>query len=175
MADLRARGPEVPAPTAGTVPQVIDGAAPIGAAEVLGVPILPPAGAAVLGTRVRAGLARLHRALGPPPARVLEGALGALDLAVLAALCRLDVPERLTRPATCADLAATCGIDAQRLERLSRYAATRGMLRFDRRGRLRPTRLTRFLRRDHPGGGGRGSSSPPAPRCWARSPPWMPD
>jgi hypothetical protein len=160
MADPATRGPEVPAPTAGTgpepasgkVPQMLEGAAPIGPAEVLGVPVLPPARSAVLGTRVRAGLARLHRALGPPPARVLEGALGALDLAVLAALCRLEVPERLNRPVTCAELAAACGVDAQRFDRLTRYAATRGMLRLDRRGRLRPTRLTRFLRRDHPGG-----------------------
>lgn len=152
MADHRPRGPEVPAPASGTFPEVIGGAAPIGAAEVLGVPVLPPARAAVLGTRVRAGLGRLHRALGPPPARVLEGALGALDLAVLAALCRLEVPDRLTRPVTCAELAALCGVDVQRLDRLTRYAATRGMLKRDRRGRLRPTRLTMFLRRDHPGG-----------------------
>jgi hypothetical protein len=152
MAEHRPRAPEVPAPASGTIPAMIDGTAPIGVAEVLGVPVLPPARAAVLSTRVRAGLGRLHRALGPPPARVLEGALGALDLAVLAALCRLEVPDRLTRPATCAELAALCGVDAQRLDRLSRYAATRGMLKRDRRGRLRPTRVTRFLRRDHPGG-----------------------
>jgi 2,7-dihydroxy-5-methyl-1-naphthoate 7-O-methyltransferase len=138
------RGPAGPAMTRPT--------APIGPADVLGVPVLPPARAAVLGTRVRAGLARLQRALGPPPARILEGALGALDLAVLAALCRLEVPERLTRPATSAALAAACGVDARRFDRLTRYAATRGMLKRDRRGRLRPTRVTTFLRRDHPGG-----------------------
>jgi hypothetical protein len=135
-----------------TVPEPTSGRGPIGPEEVLGVPILPPARAAILGTRVRAGLARLHRALGPPPARVLEGALGALDLAVLAALCRLEVPERLTRPVPLGALAAACGVDAQRFDRLTRYAATRGMLKRDRRGRLGPTRVTTFLRRDHPGG-----------------------
>jgi SAM-dependent methyltransferase len=38
------------------------------------------------------------------------------------------------------------------LERLLRFAATRGWVRLDRRGRVRPTRVTAFLRTDHPGG-----------------------
>jgi hypothetical protein len=146
------RGPRAPATASGAVPERTHGGGLIGPAEVLGVPVLPPAPAAILGTRVRAGLARLHRALAPPPARILEGALGALDLAVLAALCKLEVPERLTRPITCAALADACGVDVHRFDRLTRYAATRGMLKRGRGGRLRPTRVTTFLRRDHPGG-----------------------
>jgi SAM-dependent methyltransferase len=39
-----------------------------------------------------------------------------------------------------------------RLARLLRFGSTRGWVRIDRRGRVRPTRVTAFLRRDHPGG-----------------------
>ncbi|WP_052668548.1 methyltransferase [Nitriliruptor alkaliphilus] len=124
----------------------------IGPADVLGVPALPPGRVAVLGNRARAGLARAHRATAPPPARVMEAVLGGLDPAALAALCRLDVPDRLVRPTACADLASELGVDASRLARLLRYAAARGWVRIDRRGRVRPTRVTAFLRRDHPGG-----------------------
>lgn len=42
--------------------------------------------------------------------------------------------------------------DPERLERLVRFGSTRGWVRIDRRGRVRPTRVTGFLRRDHPGG-----------------------
>lgn len=124
----------------------------VGPAEVLGVPLLPPSRAAAAGSRIRAALARTHRGMAPPPARVLEAALGGLDPAAIAALCRLDLPDRLVRPATCQRLADELGVDATRLERLLRYAATRGWLRIDRRGRVRSTRVTAFLRRDHPGG-----------------------
>jgi hypothetical protein len=137
-------------------PPAVDLPAPprdgVGPADVLGVPVLPPSGAARLGNRVRAGLARANRAAAPPPARILEGALGGLDLAVLAALCELDVPELLVGPTPVAELADTLALDAERLERLLRYAATRGWVRLDRRGRVRPTRVTAFLCRDHPGG-----------------------
>jgi hypothetical protein len=124
----------------------------VGPADVLGVPVLPPGRVAGWGNRLRAGLARAHRAAAPPPARILEAALGGLDLAALAAICRLDLPDRLRRPATCAQLAAELEVDVGRLERLLRYASTRGFLRVGRDGRVRPTRVTAFLRRDHPGG-----------------------
>jgi hypothetical protein len=124
----------------------------VGAADVLGVPVLPPARVSAIGNRVRAGLARAHRATAPPPARLLESALAGLDLAALAALCRLDLPDRVTGPTLVEELATELGLAADRLERLVRYAATRGWVRLDRRGRIRPTRVTAFLRRDHPGG-----------------------
>jgi orsellinic acid C2-O-methyltransferase len=120
--------------------------------DVLGVPLLPPGAVARLGNRMRAGMARTLRAAAPPPARLLEGALGILDLAALTALCRLEVPDRLDEPTTIAELGRELDVDAARFERLVRYAATRGFLALDRRGRARPTRVTRFLRRDHPGG-----------------------
>jgi len=127
-------------------------AARIGAAEVLGVPLLPPSRLAGVGNRLRAGLARMQRGTAPPPARIIEAALGTLDLAALSALCRLEVPDRLVGPTDRGALADELGVDRVRLERLLRYAATRGWVRFDRRGEVRPTRVTEFLRRDHPGG-----------------------
>jgi hypothetical protein len=127
-------------------------AGPVRPADVLGVPMLPPSGVARAGNRLRAGLARLGRGSAPPPGRVMEAVLGSLDLAVLAAMCRLDLPDRLGEPTPCADLAADLGVDPHRLERLLRYAATRGVVTIDRRGRIAPTRLLAFLRRDHPGG-----------------------
>jgi hypothetical protein len=134
----------------------VDGGPPVhpavGVAEVLGVPLLPPSVVVGAGNRLRAALARLHRATAPPPARILESALGMLDLAALSALCRLQIPDRLDGRLSCEVLATELGVDAARLERLLRYAATRGWLRIDRRGLVRPTRVTGFLRRDHPGG-----------------------
>jgi hypothetical protein len=124
----------------------------VGPRDVLGVATLPPGAVARLGNRLRAGIARVHRAAAPPPGRLLEAALGGLDLAALATLCRLELPDRLTGPVAVERLADELGLDPARLERLLRYAATRGWVRLDRRGRVRATRATTFLRRDHPGG-----------------------
>jgi 2,7-dihydroxy-5-methyl-1-naphthoate 7-O-methyltransferase len=124
----------------------------LGPPEVLGVPLLPPSIATRSAARVRAGLARLYHATAPPPARVLEAALGGLDPAALAALCILDIPDRLHGPTTVVQLAHDLDADPARLDRLLRYATTRGWVGLDRRGRIRATRVTAFLRRDHPGG-----------------------
>jgi len=123
-----------------------------GPREILGVPALPPGAVTGIAERLRAAVARLHRQLAPPPLQVLEGALGLLDPVALGALCRLDVPDRLDRPVPLDRLAAACDAGPDTVARLVRYAAGRGWLRLDRRGRVHPTRTTRFLRRDHPGG-----------------------
>ena len=120
--------------------------------DVLGVPVLPPVAATRAANLARSWLARLHRALAPPPARIMEAALAGLEPAVVAALCHLGVPDRLTRPVAVDELARALHVDLQRLERLLRFAHVRGVVRLDRRGRVRSTRLTRFLRSDHPGG-----------------------
>jgi hypothetical protein len=121
-------------------------------ADVLGVPTLAPAPVTGALNRLRAGLARLSRGTAPPPVRILEGLLGALDLAALVALCRAGVPEHLTGPLSVEALAADLDVDPERLGRLVGYAATRGWVRLDRAGHVRPTRTTDFLRADHPGG-----------------------
>lgn len=120
--------------------------------DVLGVPALPPGAVTVRANRVRAALGRLHGAMGPPPVRILEGMFGLLEHRVLGALCEAEVPDALDGPTSVADLADRVGADADALERLLRFAATRGWVRIDRRGRVRPTSVTRFLRHDHPGG-----------------------
>lgn len=120
--------------------------------DVVGVPTIPDGRLAAVAARLRVAVDRLHRAMAPPPLQVLESMFGVLDPAALTTLCRLDVPDRLTRPVTVDDLAATLEVDAASLERLLRYGAARGWLRIDRRGRVRPNRTTAFLRRSHPGG-----------------------
>lgn len=124
----------------------------LGPADVLGVPTLPPARIAAAGDRARAALARLHRGMAPPPGRIVASALAGLEPAVLAALCRLEIPDRLDRPRPVAELAVDLGVDPDRLLRLLRFAHVHGWVRLDRRGRVRATRVSAFLRRDHPGG-----------------------
>jgi C-methyltransferase len=121
-------------------------------ADVMGVPALPPARLTGLVERLRAAVQRLHRRMAPPPVRVLEGLFGALDHAALCALCRLDMPDRLDGPSTVDELAERVHADPELVRRLSAYAGARGWVDVDRRGRVRPNRTTRFLRRDHPGG-----------------------
>jgi hypothetical protein len=124
----------------------------VGPRDILGVPALPPAGATAVTERVRAAIAAVHRAMAPPPIRVLEGVFGLLDHVALSALCRLGIPDLLTGPTPTDELAAAAGAEPDVVERVIRYAAGRGWLRMDRRGRVRPNRTTRFLRSDHPGG-----------------------
>jgi len=120
--------------------------------DVVGVPFLPPASATAATTRLRAGTARLHRSLAPPPLRILESLFGLLDHAALVALCDLGVPDHLDARMPVGALAERIDVDAESLDRLIRYAATRGWLRLDRRGRVAPNATLRFLARDHPGG-----------------------
>jgi hypothetical protein len=82
----------------------------------------------------------------------MEAALAGLSPAVLATLCHLDVPDRVTAPVPVADLARILEVDPDRLERLLRFAHVHGWMRLDRNGEVHPTRVTAFLRRDHPGG-----------------------
>jgi SAM-dependent methyltransferase len=126
--------------------------APARPQDVIGVPVLPPGRVTVAGNRARELVGRVHRAMAPPPVQVMEGLFGMLDHRVLVALCEAGVPDALSGRRTIPDLAAEVGADEVLLERLLRFAATRGWVRIDRRGRVRPTRTTAFLRTDHPGG-----------------------
>lgn len=120
--------------------------------DAIGVPFIPPGAATAGTTRVRGLLGRLHRRMAPPPVQVMEGLFGILDHRVLVALCEADVPDILTGPLHMDVLASRTGTDLDALDRLVRYGAARGWLRIDRRGRARPNHVTRFLRREHPGG-----------------------
>ena len=125
---------------------------PLQLQDVLGVPTLPPPPLAAVASRTRAGLARIHRGSAPPPARIMEAALAGLEPAALAALCHLEVPDHLDRPVALTELADRLDVDADRLRRLLGYGHVRGWIRLDHRRRVHATRVTRFLRRDHPGG-----------------------
>ncbi|HUP71434.1 MAG TPA: methyltransferase [Acidimicrobiales bacterium] len=120
--------------------------------SVLGVPFLPPGAVTTASNRAREVVNRLHARMAPPPVRILEGIFGMLDHRVLVALCAAGVPDALTDKIEPIALAKELGVDPVALERLLRFAATRGWVRIDRRGRVRPTAVTAFLRRDHPGG-----------------------
>ncbi len=75
-----------------------------------------------------------------------------LELRVMAALCDAGVPDALHRPMSVNELASAVDVEADRLERVVRFGAARGWLSLDRGGRVKPTRVTEFLRSDHPGG-----------------------
>lgn len=117
---------------------------------VLGAPVVPPGRAAGWASAVRRRLAGLNRWSAPPPLRVLEALFASFDTHVLRALIELDIPDLLTEPSTVESLAHATGCDPDRLDRLVRFAAGRGFVGFDRRGRVTPTRVTAALRSDAP-------------------------
>jgi hypothetical protein len=94
-------------------------------------------------------------AAGPPFVTVIERLLAIQDNVVLGLLCRHDVPEALTAgPADAAGLAARLtgeeSIDPDALHRVLRYAAMRGLVGRDRRGRFTANATSEQLRADHP-------------------------
>lgn len=78
---------------------------------------------------------------------IMERCLGALDAPALRALVELDLPDRMHRPSTAIELATAAGCDADALDRLLSYLASRGCVRRDRRGRYSANRVTRMLTR----------------------------
>lgn len=121
---------------------------PLTVRQEAGVPAVPPAAAVRGATRLRVMLAVLGDRLGLPMQVLLERLLGVLDAPALYALVELDIPDRLDRPRTAAELAAETGSDVATLDRLLAYLASRGCLRRDRRGRYSANRVTRLLTRD---------------------------
>jgi hypothetical protein len=122
------------------------------AAEIAGVPRLPPALVSLGIERARAALGRLTRAISPPPVQIIEGVIAGLDPTVLGALVALGIPDRLERPVDVAQLARVVDADPDLVARVVAYASARGWLRQDRRGRVHATRVSTLLRNDHPGG-----------------------
>ncbi len=123
-------------------------------AEIVGVPVLPPAGLVRATATLRSRLSGLHRSTAPPPLQILEAVLGTLDTAALAAFCRLGIPDQIRGPMTVTALADLIEVEVEvdELERLVQFAAARGWVRVARDGRVRPSRTTAFLRADHAGG-----------------------
>ena len=136
--------------------------------EVVGVPILPPAGMTAAVERLRALVGAAHRGLVPPPVRILDALLAPLDAAVLGAICRLGLPDEVRGGVGIDALAARVDIDVDRLARLVRYAHSRGWLRLDRRGRVHRRAPRASCRRGTPAGGRVGSTSPRTRTCSAR-------
>ena len=97
---------------------------PLTLRDVAGVPVVPPASAVRATARLRGRLAALNDLLGLPMQVLLERLLGVLDAPALYALVELDLPDRLHRPSTAADLATAAGCDAETLERLLSYLVT---------------------------------------------------
>ena len=121
---------------------------PLTVRQEAGVPAVPPPVAVRGATRLRVVLAALGDRLGLPMQVLLERLLGVLDAPALCALVELEIPDRIARPRTAAELAAETGSDAAMLDRLLSYLASRGCLRRDRRGRYSANRVTRLLTRD---------------------------
>jgi hypothetical protein len=122
------------------------------ARSTLGVPFIPPVAISDQSNRFRGAIGRLHRALAPPPVRILESALSLLEHRVLVALCAAGVPDAIDGTTSVLALAERLHVDEDRLDRLVRFASARGWLRLDRRGRITATKTTAFLRTDHPAG-----------------------
>ena len=117
---------------------------PLTLREEAGVPVVPPAWVVRGTARVRGLLATLNDHLGLPMQVLLEHLTGVLDAPALCALVELDLPDRLLRPSTAAELAAVCGCDADALTGCSSYLASRGCVRRDRHGRYSANRVTRL-------------------------------
>lgn len=90
--------------------------------------------------------------MAPPPVQILESLFGILEHRVMVLMCSAGIPDALKSPMSVEELARQVDADPERLERVVRFAVARGWLRFDRRGRVRAARVTKFLRSDHPGG-----------------------
>ena len=118
--------------------------------DILGSPVAPPPAMTRVGLTARRVLGRAFRSGAPPTIRVMEGLFGLIDNRMLGLLVELDVPEHLTQRRTIEELARLTGTSTDELGRVVRYAAGRGFLRLDRRGRVKANGVTRVLRRDHP-------------------------
>ena len=111
----------------------------------------PPRPAARAVLRLRSALLRAADRILPADIAVFEASKGFGETRVLGALAELGVADELARgPQTAEELARRMGLDADALHRTLRAAATRDLVRVDRRGRFRLGRLGKVLRRDDP-------------------------
>jgi hypothetical protein len=112
---------------------------------------LPPPRAIDAALALRRLLLRAADALLPAQAAAWDRTMGVARTQVVGALAELGVADHLARrPLTAAELAPRVGADADALHRVLRAAAVDGIVRLDRRGRFRLTRVGRVLRSDDP-------------------------
>lgn len=120
---------------------------------------MPPPLAVDAGLALRGALLRAADALLPATAVVWDRTMGVERAQVIGAIAELGVADALAAgPLTAAELAPRVEADADALHRVLRAAAVDGLVRLDRRGRFRLTRVGRALRGD----------APASMRPWAR-------
>src|SRR3954470_9044456 len=114
------------------------------------MPRVPPPAAVDAALFVRRMLLRAADSLLPPWAAVWDRTMGVGRTQIIGVVAELDVPDLLGEagPQTAVELAGRLSVDADALHRVLRAAAVDGLLRVDRRGRFRLTRLGRTLRSD---------------------------
>ncbi len=102
-----------------------------------------------IGTAIRRAVTRAFDAAMPANGVAWEQSMGIGRTQVMGAVAELGVADELAHGrATAAELAPRVGADADALHRLLRAAAEGGLVRIDRRGRFRLTRVGRTLRSD---------------------------
>jgi hypothetical protein len=110
---------------------------------------VPPPLAVDAAFALRRLLLRAADSVLPASAVVWDRSMGIERTQVMGALAELGVPDELSRGrATAAELSGRVGADADALHRLMRAAALDGLLKMDRRGGFRLTRLGRTLTSD---------------------------
>ena len=112
---------------------------------------VPPSWLARAVSRVRDALGLGRRRLAPPFIVTVEHLQGMIDNKALAVAVELEIPDRLRAgPRRADDLADDVGADADALNRLLRFLASRGLLGTTKDGRYRNNAVSDALRRDHP-------------------------
>jgi DNA-binding transcriptional ArsR family regulator len=115
------------------------------------VPAAPPPRAIDAALALRRLLLRAADSLLPAWAAVFDRTMGIGRTQVIGVIAELGVPDLLAGgPLSAAELAARLEVDPDALHRVLRVAAADGLLRLDRRGRFRITRLGRTLQSDAP-------------------------
>lgn len=116
-------------------------------------PPVPPPQAVDAALALRRMLLRLADALLPAGAVVWQRSMGIGRTQIIGTIAELGVADALADAgrASAADLAARLEVDADALHRVLRVAADEGLVRIDRRGRFRLSRLGKTLRSDAPG------------------------
>lgn len=116
--------------------------------NVLGAPFVPPGRIVRWVTTARRRLLGIHERTASPQLRIMETLFAQLDAHVLRVLVELGIPDLLDRPRSVSELAAGLELDDDSFDRLIRYAATRDFVVVDKKGTVRATGVTTFLKSD---------------------------